>query len=541
MKPTKKTKKKAPAAQRAKKAPGDELQPKDFEKKIQVRQLRVEDHDELVAMQALCFPGMPCWGRDQIESQIRTFPEGQICIEYGGRIVASAGCLIVDSDLYSEWHSWPEISDHGYIRNHDPEGDTLYGIEIMVHPGYRGLKLARRLYEARKDLARSMNVGRSMVGGRIPDYGKYAEEMSAREYVEQVIRGGLYDPVLTTQTANGFVLQRLIPDYLPMDDASRGYATCLEWINLDYVPDTTRQFQAVSLVRVCAVQYQMRNIASFEEFAVQCEFFVDVASEAKADFVVFPELLTTQLLSIERARRPSEAARKLADRTPEYLELFSRLAIKYNVNIVGGSQFTIEEEELYNVSYLFRRDGTLDRQYKLHITASERRWWGIQPGKDIRVFDTDRGKIAILLSYDVQFPELSRIVTSLGAQILFVPFNTESRESYLSVRTCARARCVENGVYTVIAGCIGNLPFVENADVHYAQSAIFTPHEVSFSRDGIAAECTPNIELVLTQDLDLALLRRQRHAGTVSTWSDRRKDLYKLFSHTDTVEPDVEV
>ena len=500
----------------------------DFENKIVLRHLRIEDFDALVAMQALCFPGMATWQREQVESQLQHFPEGQFVVEIEGRLVASAGSLIVDFDMFSDWHNWREIADSGYIRNHTPGGDTLYGIEIMVHPEYRSLKLARRLYTARRELAVRFNVERSIVGGRIPGYGAYADTMSAREYVQRVSDKILYDPVLTTQLSNGFVLKRLIPDYFPSDSDSRGFATFLEWTNLDHVPDPQRRFQRVSIVRICTVQYQLRTISSFDEFVRQCEFFVDTASEAKGDFVLFPELHTTQLLSFTPSTSPADAARKLAAFTPDFLDAFHQMAVKYNVNIIGGSHFVIEGEHLRNVAYLFRRDGTIERQYKIHITPSEKRWWGVKPGHDVNVFTTDRGKIAILICYDIEFPELARIAASKGAQILFVPFNTDNREGYLRIRYCAQARCIENHVYTVVSGCVGNLPFVDNADVHYAQSGIFTPADVAFSRDGIAAECTPNIEHLVVHDVDIELLRRHRLAGTVQNWNDRRTDVYSV-------------
>jgi GNAT superfamily N-acetyltransferase len=96
-----------------------------------------------------------------------------------GELVASSSSLVVDFDDYDSWHSWREIADDGYIRNHDPEGDTMYGIEIMVDPEYRGYRLSRRLYDARKNLARRMNLRRIIVGGRIPGYGAHADAMSA--------------------------------------------------------------------------------------------------------------------------------------------------------------------------------------------------------------------------------------------------------------------------------------------------------------------------------------------------------------------------
>lgn len=502
----------------------------DFEREIVLRQLRMEDFDALLDMQKRCFPGMQTWSREQVESQLETFPEGQFAIEYEGRLVATASSLVVDFEDYSQWHDWKEIADEGYIRNHDPDGDTLYGIEIMVHPDFQGLKLARRLYAARRDLARRYNLARSIVGGRIPGYHQYADELTAREYAERVIEGQIYDPVLTTQTANGFVLKQLIPNYFPADEASRGYATFLEWTNLDYLADPKRRYQRVHNVRIAAVQYQMRSVASVEEFETQCTFFVDAASDYKSDFVVFPELFTTQMLSFLKPQaRPQEAARDLAALTPRYLEFFTEMAIRYNINIVGGSQFVLEEERLLNVSYLFHRDGGIDLQPKLHITPSERRWWGVSPGDSLEVFETDRGRVAILVCYDVEFPELARAAAAKGAQIFFVPFNTNDRDGYLRIRTCAQARCIENHVYTVLSGCTGNLPQVENADVHYAQSGIFTPQDVPFARDGVAAECTPNIETLVVRDVDIEQLRRHRLRGTVQNWNDRRTDLYRVI------------
>jgi predicted amidohydrolase/ribosomal protein S18 acetylase RimI-like enzyme len=499
---------------------------KDFEAHLTLRPLRMEDFDDLADLQQRCFPGMPGWKREQIESQLSIFPEGQICVEYDGDLVASSGSLIVDFDNYDQWHNWREIADGGYIRNHDPDGDTLYGIEIMVDPAYRGMKLARRLYEARKELARQRNLSRIIIAGRIPGYGRHADRMSPREYVERVMRKDLSDPVLTVQLSNGFVLRRLIPDYLPTDTESRGYATFLEWTNLDHVPGSARRFKAVSLVRICCVQYLMRSVDSFDEFARQCAYFVDVASDYRSDFVVFPELITTQLLSLIDARRPGQAARKVAEYTPQYLDLFTEMAVQYNVNIIGGSQFTVEDERLYNIAYLFRRNGTIGKQYKLHITPSERRWWGVDPGDKVEVFETDRGKIAILICYDVEFPEVCRVAAWKGAKIFFVPFNTDERYSYLRVRLCAQARAVENGVYVAIAGCTGNLPFVDNADIHYAQSGIYTPADIPFARDAVASECTPNIETLIIHDVDTEILRRNRIMGTVRTWNDRRTDLY---------------
>jgi predicted amidohydrolase/ribosomal protein S18 acetylase RimI-like enzyme len=499
-----------------------------FEQNIRIRPLGADDYDTIVEIQTRCFPGMRPWSREQYDSQLRIFPEGQVCVEYQGKLVASACCLIVEFDEHSAWHSWQEISDNGFITNHDPEGDTLYGIEIMVDPNFRGMRLARRLYDYRKEMCREKNLARIIVGGRIPGYGGHAETMSAAEYVDQVAAGRLFDPVLTPQLSNQFALKGLIPNYFPNDRESRGYATFLEWVNLEHDPRNRGRLRAVVPARICVVQYQMRPIVDFDEFAKQCEFFVDVAADYQSDFLLFPELISTQLLSCIEPLPPSQAARKLAEFTPRILDLFTGFAVKYNVNVIGGSHFTVEANHLYNIAYLFRRDGTIARQRKLHITPSERKWWGVTPGDVVNVHDTDRGKIAIQICYDIEFPELSRIAAAKGARIFFVPLNTDERLGYLRVRYCAQARCVENQVYVALSGCVGNLPFVDNADIHYAQSGVFTPCDLPFPRDGVASECSPNIETVIVHDVDTAVLRRHRQGGTTVNWKDRRTDLYRV-------------
>jgi len=506
----------------------DESDLKKFET-LRLRNLTIDDFDALVALQLKCFPGMKPWRHEQIASQLAIFPEGQVVIEIEGRIVASSSSLIVDSTSHGDWHDWKLSTDDGFIRNHEPKGDTLYGIEIQVDPEFRGMKLSRRLYDARKQFVRARNLTGIIIGGRIAGYGKYADQMSARDYVQKVIDRTLMDPVLTPQLSNGFVLKGLIPNYFPSDSESRGYATFLEWTNIEYVPANKQQLmRPSSLVRLSAVQYQMRRIANFDEFATQSEFFVDVASDYKADFLLFPELFTTQLLSTIKAERPGQSARMLADFTKQYVPLFRDLAMRYHINIVGGTQFELDGEKLYNTAYLFRRDGSIDKQRKLHITPDERRWWGVQPGDLLRTFETDRGRISILVGYDIEFPELGRMAFDQGAQILFVPINTDERQAYLRVRYCAQARCIENAFYVVLSGCVGNLPEVEHADIHYAQSAILTPSDFFFARDGIAAECEPNIETVIFAELDLVALDRQVRKGTARHWEDRRQDLYRL-------------
>ena len=281
-------------------------------------------------------------------------------------------------------------------------------------------------------------------------------------------------------------------------------------------------------VRVAAVQFDMRAVASFAEFAQRCEFFVKSAADYQADFVLFPELLTNPLLALVKESRPTQTARRLSEFTEVYVEIFKKFATQNQINIIAGSHLTVEDNKLYNIAYLFRRDGSVAQQRKIHITPSEKKSWGVEPGKHIEVFDTDRGRIALVICYDIEFPELTHIAVAKGANLLFVPFNTDLRSGYFRVRYCAQARCVENNIYCVLSGACGNLPQVFGADIHYAQSCILTPSDIPFARDGIAAEATANIETMIVHDVDLGLAESTRTNGSVRTWVDRRADVYRV-------------
>lgn len=505
-----------------------ELDVSKYEKKIELRNICKEDFQEILRLQKKCFRNMDPWKIEQLESHLEIFPEGQFCVEYEGEIIGSCSSLIVNFDEYDDQHTWDEITDKGYISNHDPEGYNLYGMEVMVDPDFRRMKIGRRLYEARQELARNLNLKSIIIGGRIPNYREHSGEYTPRQYVEAVMLHNIYDPVLTFQAMNGFTLKRINKNYLDDDSASMKYATLMEWNNVDYQPSTKRHFKTSFPVRICVIQYSMKKIDAFDDFAKQCEFYVDVAASYQSDFAVFPEIFTTQLLSFIVEKSPSQSIRKLTEYTEEYISLFTDLAVKYNVNVIGGSHFVEEEGKIYNIAYLFRRDGTIEKQYKIHITPNERKYWGISGGDKIEVFDTDCGKIAIQICYDIEFPELARIATDKGANIIFTPFCTDERQGFLRVKYCAQARAIENQIYTVISGTVGNLSEVENMDIQYAQSGIFTPSDFTFPRDGIEGECAANIETVIVGDVDLEILRRHRKSGNVTHLKDRRKDVYQI-------------
>jgi predicted amidohydrolase len=205
------------------------------------------------------------------------------------------------------------------------------------------------------------------------------------------------------------------------------------------------------------------------------------------------------------------------------------MALKYNVNIVAGSHpVMMESGRVENIAFVFLRDGRICEQPKIHPTPNEVYWWNIEGGHALKPIETDCGTIGVLICYDSEFPELARYLIDQGATILFVPFCTDERQSYLRVRYCCQARAVEDQCYVVMAGNVGNLPRVANMDIQYAQSCILTPCDFPFARDGVAADTTPNAEMVIFADLRLDTLRQARTSGTVKNLKDRRHDLYQL-------------
>jgi len=140
------------------------IQENTLEKKIKFRQLKLKDYENVVQLQLLSFPEMKPWKQEQFVSILKMFPEGQVCIEYNHIIIASSCSLIIDSSKYSETSRWQDFTGNGYITNHDNDGDTLYGMEIMVHPDFRNMKLARRMYDWRKRFAVTKNLKRIAIG-----------------------------------------------------------------------------------------------------------------------------------------------------------------------------------------------------------------------------------------------------------------------------------------------------------------------------------------------------------------------------------------
>lgn len=497
---------------------------------ISLEYLTVEDYHELKEAMIESYTTMPdeYWKKSEITHLIKKFPEGQVVIKVNDQIAGCALSIIVDGNKFGNNHTYQEITGNYTFNTHSTKGNTLYGIDIFIVPEFRGLRLGRRLYDYRKELCENLNLKGIVFGGRIPNYHQYADEMSPKQYLEKVKQKEIHDPVLNFQMSNDFYPTRVLKNYLKGDKASDEYAILLKWDNIYYEEPSETPQNIKKIIRLGLIQWRMRTFNDLDDLLQQVEFYVDAMSGYRCDFALFPEFFNAPLMAVDNHLDGAEAIRNLAEHTPAIRNKFAELSIAYNINIITGSMPLMRDDKLYNVGYVCKRDGEVEFYEKLHITPDEVKVWALQGGNKLQTFDTDCGKIGVLICYDSEFPELSRILADQGMDILFVPFLTDTQNGYERVRNCARARAIENECYVAITGSIGNLPKVHNMDIQYAQSAVFTPCDFAFPSNGIKAEATPNTEMVLVADVDIDLLTELHNFGSVRNLTDRRKDLFVL-------------
>ena len=268
---------------------------------MRVRQARVADIAAIYKCQLAAYSALPqstlCDQR-MLKLQLEAFPEGQLVAVSGKKIVGYAMALIVQLDDHSPWYSYSEITGAGTFSTHDPSGDTLYGADIAVDPAYRGQKIAQMLYTERKKLLTRFNLRRMVAGGRIPGYSAYAGRLTPEEYVDKVVSGELQDRALGTHLTAGYKIRGIHMAYL-RDAQSLDYATFLEMDNPEFRSEKRRiagspMKRPVRKIRVCAAQYEMRRLSSWEEFEHQVGFFVETAEDYHSHFLLLPELFTVQ-------------------------------------------------------------------------------------------------------------------------------------------------------------------------------------------------------------------------------------------------------
>jgi len=497
---------------------------------IEILYLSINDYQELKDAMIDSYQHMPgsFWKEHHISKLLSIFPEGQVVVKVNGQIAGCALSIITEQERVDYPHTYREITGNYTFDTHSKNGDVLYGVDVFIKPEFRGMRLGRRMYDFLKELCEKLNLKGIVFGGRIPNYHIYADSLTPQKYIEKVKSREIDDPVLNFQLSNDFYPIRILKGFLEGDVLSKEFAVLLRWDNIYYEMMSKKTQLTKKVVRLGLVQWQMRPYKNIEELMEQAEFFVDALSGYKSDFALFPEFFNAPLMAKFNDLSEPDAIRELANYTEIIVSEFSKLSVSYNINIITGSMPEMVKGNLHNIGYLCKRDGSIERYEKIHVTPDEDRVWGLKGGNDVKVFDTDCGKIGILICYDVEFPELSRLLADEGMDILFVPYLTDTQNAYARVRFCAQARAIENECFVAITGSVGNLPKVQNMDIQYSQSMVFTPCDFPFPANGIKSETTPNTEMILISDVDLDLLAELHNFGSVRNLKDRRDDLYQL-------------
>lgn len=282
-------------------------------------------------------------------------------------------------------------------------------------------------------------------------------------------------------------------------------------------------------VRIMSVQYKQEKIDSVETFLKRVEAWVEKAGEYNCDFILFPEYFSLQPLSrFEPALDEREAMEEASQFQVELSRAFSSMAVQHKVNVIAGSHPVKRQGHFENISFIYHRNGKISEQSKIHCTPDEKAVWKIKQTNKLAAIETDCGKIGVLICYDSEFPELSRILTDDGAKILFVPYLTVEQNGHYRVHYSCHARAIENQIYVVTAGNTGFLPNVVNMDFCYSQNTIMTPCDHLFPPGGIKKQAQANLEQMIFADLDLDLIDEVRANGTVKNFNDRRSDLYRV-------------
>lgn len=314
--------------------------------KIELRNLKIEDYLQLKNSMIEAYSELEemYWKEHHIIKLLDTFPEGQLVVIVDGKVVGSALSLIIPSEVAQKNHTYEQITGNYTFNTHDSTGDILYGIDVFIHPKYRGLRLGRRLYDARKELCEQLNLAGIIFAGRIPNYSEYSKTLNPKEYIEKVRMKEIYDPVLSFQLSNDFHVKKIMKNYLEGDTSSHEYAVLLEWHNIFYEPSPKLINTRKSIIRLGLIQWQMRPLSNLEALFDQAEFFIDAVSGYESDFALFPEFFIAPLMADYNHLSEADAIRELAKYANLFVENFRNFAISYNINIITRSMPYLDKQ-----------------------------------------------------------------------------------------------------------------------------------------------------------------------------------------------------
>lgn len=160
-----------------------------------------------------------CINPEAVAEQLERFPDGQfVAVTYeDGRekVVGMATTMLTSRDPDEEPLAWYDMIGSFGLRNHDPDGEWLYGVEIAVDPAYQRKGVASALYKARLALVERLGLRGWFAGGMLMGYHEYRDQMAPREYAERVLEGSITDPTVSMQLHRGLEGRAIIENYYP--------------------------------------------------------------------------------------------------------------------------------------------------------------------------------------------------------------------------------------------------------------------------------------------------------------------------------------
>lgn len=278
----------------------------------------------------------------------------------------------------------------------------------------------------------------------------------------------------------------------------------------------------MKLTLACA-RYAIGEPRDFADFASRVETQVASMVHAGAQIVVLPEYLALEIAAGQPGEVRADFVRSLAalqECHEDFVELAREVARRHAVYLVAGSfLLDIGEGRYRNRSYLVAPDGRCAFQDKLTLTGFERHAGVIEPGDELKVFDTAFGRVGIDVCYDIEFPLYARAQVEAGACMLLVPSCTDTEAGATRVRVGCQARALENQVFVACAVTAGQAPWSPALDVNTGEAAVYTPIDSGFPPSGILVSSEGNDWACASLDLAaLDALKREAQVANANDW-----------------------
>jgi len=204
---------------------------------IKIRQAKIEDIPQILQVEKAAWGEERAATFEMFESRIKTFPQGNLVALVDNKIVGVVSTQIMNYDLEKNAFTWYEATDNGYIKKtHNQKGDTLYGVDLSVHPLYQNKGIGTKLMVSVGKLIVKYNLKRGLLGARVPHYYKYADKIKIEDYVKinDKKRADIPpDPELVFYQRLGLKIVKIIPNYFK-DPESLNYGVLLVWDNPFY-------------------------------------------------------------------------------------------------------------------------------------------------------------------------------------------------------------------------------------------------------------------------------------------------------------------